>query len=89
MAFAKRFVAAVLLVPALVQTVFAQSEPKFIYPAKSDDGNLDFYDNTQVDVAYECSTDTVTLRIYCQDDDKEDYVHQGQFSNPLSRVSID
>lgn len=78
MAFAKGLMAAALLAAGFFQSVRAQSDgPEFIYPAKKDDGKLAFFDNAEVVVSYKCPTDSIVLRIYCNDEDKEGYVHQG------------
>lgn len=77
MTLTKGLVATALLLLGVLQPAWAQSDdPKFIYPEK-DGGRVKFYDNTQVIVAFECPTDTVVLRLFCKDEDKEDYVHQG------------
>ena len=60
-------------------------EPKFTYPAEDD--KLEFYDNAQVIVAYECPVETVTLRVYCQDESR-DYVHQGESGESLFSLYI-
>lgn len=77
MILTKRLAATVFLLSELLQSAWAQDDkPKFIYPSK-DDQPLQFYDNTEVIVAYECPVDKVTLRIFCRDENKEDYIHQG------------
>lgn len=83
MAFTMRLAAAAVLLPQLLGPALAQEdiEPVFTYPSE-DDGRLEFYDNTEVIVAFECPKDTVDLRIYCNDEEIEGYIHEGTFLLP-------
>lgn len=77
MPFIKGLIATALFT-GLFQSAWAQSDgPEFIYPTEKDDGKLAFYDNTEVIVGFRCPTDSIVLRIYCKDEEKDDYVHQG------------